>query len=55
MSSLRLVRILRVIRVMGMLDQLNTLVEAFLRAMSSALWVAVLMVLTVSLLRGEPH
>merc|ERR1712166_55174 len=47
LSALRLVRVLRVVRVMGIFQNLNLLVTAFLRAMKSAIWVAVLLVMVI--------
>ena len=47
LSTLRLVRVLRVVRVMGIFQNLNMLVTAFIRAMKSAVWVAVLLVMVI--------
>jgi len=47
LSAFRLIRILRVIRVVSFVERLNTIVEAFVRAMKSVGWVGVLLTMAI--------
>jgi len=47
LSSFRLLRIFRIVRVIGFVARLNLLVQAFLVAMKSVVWVGVLVVMAV--------
>jgi len=47
LSAFRLLRIFRVIRVVAFVQRLNLLVQAFISAMSSVLWVGILLLMAV--------
>lgn len=47
LSAFRLIRILRVIRVVTFVERLNTIVDAFVRALKSVGWVGVLLTMSI--------